>query len=170
MNYDSYGRVVLSSQDLYHLLYQQPEMDLSRFVVEDPESFNASLAELHYDHKKLSKFIHKFEHIEDFDAEQQSHWYMPKSYLELDIAQWCIDQCTTEDQLNRVGEELVLYQNRNLFNLLRYLKYLVDTLRKHNIIWGVGRGSSVASYVLYLIGVHRIDSLRYNLDITEFLK
>ena len=51
-----------------------------------------------------------------------------------------------------------------------FMKYLVDTLRKNNIIWGVGRGSSVASYVLYLLGVHRIDSLYYDLDITEFLK
>jgi DNA polymerase III alpha subunit len=53
---------------------------------------------------------------------------------------------------------------------LFYLKYLVDTLRENKILWGVGRGSSVASYVLYLIGVHKIDSLKYNLDIAEFLK
>jgi DNA polymerase III alpha subunit len=50
------------------------------------------------------------------------------------------------------------------------MKYLVDTLRKNIIVWGVGRGSSVASYILYLIGVHRIDSLYYDLDIAEFLK
>jgi DNA polymerase III alpha subunit len=53
---------------------------------------------------------------------------------------------------------------------LRYLKYLVDTLRKNNVVWGVGRGSSVASYVLFLIGVHRIDSLYYDLNVDEFLK
>ena len=70
----------------------------------------------------------------------------------------------------RCGEELLLYQERDLFNLLRYMKYLVDTMRKNNIVWGVGRGSSVASYVLYLIGIHRIDSIKYNLDINEFLK
>jgi len=48
--------------------------------------------------------------------------------------------------------------------------YFVDTLRKHNILWGVGRGSSVSSYILYLIGIHRIDSIKYNLNIGEFLK
>jgi DNA polymerase III alpha subunit len=57
-----------------------------------------------------------------------------------------------------------------LFDLLRYLKYLVDTLKSNNMIWGVGRGSSVASYVLYLLGVHKIDSMFYDLDITEFLR
>ena len=54
--------------------------------------------------------------------------------------------------------------------LLCYLKYLVDTMREHNIVWGVGRGSSVASYCLYLLGVHKINSIKFELDIKEFLK
>ena len=70
----------------------------------------------------------------------------------------------------RVGEELLLYQERDLFNLLRYLKYLVDLMTEHKLIWGVGRGSSVASFVLYKLGVHRIDSLYYELDPAEFLR
>jgi DNA polymerase III alpha subunit len=57
-----------------------------------------------------------------------------------------------------------------MFSLLQYLKYLVDTMRKNNIVWGVGRGSSVASFVLFLIGIHRINSLYYQLSIDEFLK
>jgi DNA polymerase III alpha subunit len=63
-----------------------------------------------------------------------------------------------------------MYQERNLFDLLRYLKYLVDTMRQNQIIWGVGRGSSLASYVLYLMGIHRIDSMLYELDPAEFLR
>ena len=64
----------------------------------------------------------------------------------------------------------MLFQERNLFDLLRYLKYLVDTLRANHMIWGVGRGSSVASHVLYLLGVHRINSIFYDLDVQEFLR
>ena len=78
--------------------------------------------------------------------------------------------CSTEEQLQRVGQELLMFQDRNLFDLLKFMKYLVDTMRKNNIVWGVGRGSSVASYVLFLIGVHKIDSIYYQLDIEEFLK
>jgi len=88
----------------------------------------------------------------------------------MDIAEYVLGLCRADHELQRVGQELLLYQERNLFDLLRYLKYLVDTLRKNNVVWGVGRGSSVASYVLFLIGVHKIDSLYYNLDIEEFLK
>lgn len=55
-------------------------------------------------------------------------------------------------------------------NLLRFLHYLVNFMKENNIIWGVGRGSSVASYVLFLLGVHKIDSLQYNLNWREFLR
>jgi DNA polymerase III alpha subunit len=74
------------------------------------------------------------------------------------------------EQKVRVTEELTLFAQHNMIPLLKYLKYLVDTMRKNNIVWGVGRGSSVASYCLYLIGVHKIDSIKYSLDIKEFLK
>jgi len=50
------------------------------------------------------------------------------------------------------------------------MKYVVDTLRSNSIVWGVGRGSSVASYVLFIIGVHKIDSVKYKLAINEFFK
>jgi DNA polymerase III alpha subunit len=63
-----------------------------------------------------------------------------------------------------------LFQERNMFDLLRFLVYIVDVMREHDIVWGVGRGSSVASYVLYLIGIHKIDSIFYDLDIEEFLR
>jgi DNA polymerase-3 subunit alpha len=95
---------------------------------------------------------------------------MPDEYKNMDIAAWILGQCSGAAELQRCGEELLMYQERNLFPLLCYLKYLVDTMNAHRIVWGVGRGSSVASFVLYKIGVHRINSLYYDLDIREFLK
>jgi len=78
--------------------------------------------------------------------------------------------CDTEVELQRVGQELLLYQERDLFDLLRYLKYLVDVMKQNQVIWGVGRGSSVASYVLYKLQVHRINSIYYELNVREFLR
>lgn len=108
--------------------------------------------------------------VEAYDRRNQTMWYMPDEYKNLDIAEHVLSLCDTEVELQRVGEELLLYQERDLFDLLRYLKYLVDTMTRHHCIWGVGRGSSVASYVLYKLGVHRIDSLFYQLDAREFLR
>lgn len=110
------------------------------------------------------------ESLEDFDRRLQQTWHMPDSYKSMDIARYILDQCENEEQLQRCGHELLLFQERDLFNLLKFLKYLVDTMTEHRVIWGVGRGSSVASYVLYKLGVHRIDSLYYNLDPAEFLR
>jgi DNA polymerase III alpha subunit len=95
---------------------------------------------------------------------------MPEEYQTFDIAKWLLDQCKHEEEIQRVGKELLMYQKRDLFMLLQYMKYLVDLMREHDIVWGVGRGSSVSSFVLFLIGIHRINSLYYDLDIEEFLK
>ena len=107
---------------------------------------------------------------DEFDNQLQSKWFIPEEYNNMDIAKYILDLCKTDAELQRVGQELILFQERNLFQLLRYCKYLVDTMRKHNVVWGVGRGSSVSSYVMYLLGVHRINSLHYDLSIDEFLK
>ena len=95
---------------------------------------------------------------------------MPDEYKNFDIAKFVLDQCTHDEEMQRVGKELLMYQKRGLFTLLQYMKYLVDLMRENNIVWGVGRGSSVSSFVLFLIGIHRINSLHYDLNIEEFLK
>jgi DNA polymerase III alpha subunit len=95
---------------------------------------------------------------------------MPNEYKTFEIHSWLLQQCKTTEERNRVTEELAAYGSRGMNDLLRYMKYLVDFMRENNIVWGVGRGSSVASYVLYLIGVHRINSIQYDLDWREFLR
>lgn len=172
MIYDKFGRPHTTTDELASMLYQTPTLDLGRFFVDDPDQYNGHVSRLFLDFDKLKKFeaIGDDVTIEQFDAEMQKNWYIPKEYADMDIAQWVLSQCKTEAELQRVGQELLLYQERDAFNLLRYMKYMVDTFRKHNVVWGLGRGSSVASYVLYLIGVHKIDSMFYDLNIEEFLK
>ena len=170
MKYDQYGQTYTTSNELCDLLYKNPKLDISLFQVEDSLEYNRSVAELHAELDLLDSYHDISQTVEEFDRVLQRNWRMPKEYKDLDIAAYVLGLCKEEHELQRVGEELILYQERSLFDLLRYLKYLIDTLRKNNIVWGVGRGSSVASYVLFLIGVHKIDSLYYNLNIDEFLK
>ena len=168
MRTDIYGQFILSENDLCDLYMRDPTRTLQKAYTES----NISLGDILYIEYKpeLIEYIDPKLSIEDFDNNNQSNWYMPNEYKELDIAKFILDQCTDEAELQRAGEELILYQERNMFVLLQYLKYLVDTMRKHNIVWGVGRGSSVASFVLFLLGVHRINSLYYELSIDEFIK
>lgn len=176
MNYDKFGQAYTTEQELCDILYQNPEQDLGKFKLyqSDTQWYNRSNEQYYRPFESIQPYV-PIDYKEDvpvelFDHVQQSNWYMPDEYKTLDVAQWILDQCKTEPELQRVGEELLLYQERDLFNLLRYLKYFVDTMRKNNVVWGLGRGSSVASYVLYLIGVHKINSMYYDLDIGEFLR
>lgn len=170
MNYDNCGNAYTDTRELVDLLYQNPELDLSKFFVIDPDQYNESVRALYADLPELKLYNFTDIDIEKFDQALQEHWHMPDEYKQLDIAKWILDQCKSEPELQRVGQELLLFQERDAFNLLRYLKYLIDTFRTNGIVWGLGRGSSVASYVLYLIGVHKIDSIYYDLPIEEFLK
>lgn len=104
------------------------------------------------------------------DQTRTDIWYMPEEYQSLDIKQHVLGLCRTKEEEQRAEEEFALYEERDLLNLLRLLAYIVSHMRENNILWGVGRGSSVSSYVLYLLGVHKVNSLKYDLDIKEFLK
>jgi DNA polymerase III alpha subunit len=165
MKYNNFGQAYTTTEELCELLYRDPELDVSNFLVEDWDRYNASV-KLTYSDLPAVKEYHPLPPDYDVDAfhkMQQEVWHMPDEYKKLDIAQYVLDLCKTDPELQRVGQELLLYQERDLFNLLRYLKYFVDTMRVNNVLWGLGRGSSVASYVLYLLGVHRINSMYYDL-------
>jgi DNA polymerase III alpha subunit len=172
--FDQFGQLIITSNELVDELYRNPDLKIENFSITDPESYNQSVQKLHLEYPLLKKYLsidYKEElPLELFDHQQQENWRMPEEYKTLDIAQHILDLCSTEAELQRVGQELLLYQERNLFPLLQYLKYFVDTMRKNNVVWGLGRGSSTASYVLFLLGVHKINSLYYDLPIEEFLK
>ena len=172
MKYDNFGQAYTTTNELCDLLYQDPMLDLGLFYVEDWDRYNSAVMQEFADMPLVNAYhpLPPDYSVETFHKTLQSRWQMPPEYRELDIAEHVLSLCKTQPELQRVGKELLLYQERDLFNLLRYLKYFVDTMRANQVVWGLGRGSSVASYVLYLLGVHRINSMYYDLDIQEFLK
>lgn len=170
MKFDRYGQAYTTELELCDMLYQNPDLNLACFYVEDPQQFNRACMDTYSELPLLEGYTPFDISVEEFDQQLQSHWRMPTEYQSLNIAEHVLGLCTTDAELQRVGQELLLYQERDLFDLLRYLKYFVDTMRANQVVWGLGRGSSTASYILYLLGVHRINSLYYDLPIEEFLK
>jgi DNA polymerase III alpha subunit len=169
---NKFGEQIYNETDIVDLLMSgRKPVELNRMFVDNTVNIE-NIAQLvdEFPNWIPHTFTDEPASIIDWDAAQQTQWHMPKEYKDLDIAQHVLSLCGSEAELQRVGEELLLYQQKNLFDLLRYLKYLVDVMTENKIIWGVGRGSSVASFVLYKLKVHRIDSLYYNLDIAEFLR
>ena len=168
---DSYGQIVLNEDDVTDIIMRGVSFeDMRSIITDDTVDIERLVKYVEVLPAVFEKYYKSADSIEHFDTKLQANWRMPQEYKELDIASYILNLCDNEAELQRVGEELLLYQERNLFNLLRYLKYLVDVMRENRVIWGVGRGSSVASFVLYKLGVHRIDSLYYKLSITEFLR
>ena len=107
-------------------------------------------------------------------------WNIPEDYLNIDLEQYLADKLGAEiDDMSyndavirayRVKEELEVYESLDLLPVLRVIIYVINRLCSYKVVWGIGRGSCVASYVLYLIGVHDVDSVLYELDYTDFLR
>ena len=172
MKTDSLGIPIFSNRNLVDMIYSG-HVDKCHVVLCDPsddiEKFNAAMREQYM--PELTKYIPLDVDQKEFDGALQSEWFMPDEYKDVNVYKYVLDKAPVSTYVwQRIQEELYAYEERNMTNLLRYMIYLVDFMRENNIVWGVGRGSSVASYVLYLIGVHRIDSIKYELDWREFLR
>ena len=167
MHLDKYSNPIFNEQDLVDAIYNGYQFCADdTIIVERTESIKQLEEQIGF------KFVSPYEthnNIEDYDKACQKFWFMPRDYCP-NLVEMLYGMCTTPEQTTRVSEELEAFIKHDMMDLLYYLKYLVDTLEENEILWGVGRGSSVASYVLYLIGVHKIDSLAYNLDWREFLR
>jgi len=168
MRLDQYSNPIFNEDDLFEALYKGHKLSSEMFVEPSP---NVKELEGLIEGKFWLALDDYDLPLNEYDSSMQSDWNMPDEYKQMDIEQWLREQCPPWDpQSTRLQEELEAYKARNMLDLLRWLKYFVDTCSKNNIVWGVGRGSSVASYVLFLIGVHSIDPIKYNLDWQEFLR
>ncbi len=171
MEINKYGNVFLTSEELFENIYTNKINNFKNIYSDQTtvDKFNTAKNTNKDNFEFLSVYTNPELSVKEFDLVNQNDWFMPDKYKSMDIEDFLINQCSKENH-QRLIEEIELFRQYNMIDLLRYLKYLVDTMRENNIIWGVGRGSSVASYCLYIIGVHKIDSVKYNLDIKEFLK
>lgn len=166
---NEHGDVIFSEEDAIDLLYTDPDFNISKLYFNDIEKYSASLKELGMDLPVLNT-VPTRQKPELFDKENCKQWYMPEKYYQINVLQWLLDKCQNDEEKMRVQMEYDLFEKKNFIRVLQFLIYFIDTLRANNIVWGVGRGSSVASFCLFLIGVHKINPLLYNLDITEFLR
>ena len=167
MKIDKFNNQIFNDVDIFHLLYQDRADAVPNCLLElSPEIQNlvniAEFIPLYYRESELG--------LADYDKANQDMWFMPQKYFDFDIKSYCLEKCNSVDEKSRVIEEFNEYEKLDMIKVLQWCKYFVDICISNDILWGVGRGSSVSSYVLFLIGIHRIDSLKYQLDWKEFLR
>ncbi|MGZ8924291.1 MAG: hypothetical protein ACXW2E_00275 [Nitrososphaeraceae archaeon] len=105
-------------------------------------------------------------------------WNLPEYYKQLNVYEYVYEKhieltmgMDADEIYNRdvrLTLELKKYIEFNMIDILRTMIYIINTLIDEGVVWGVGRGSSVSSYVLYVIGLHDIDSFKHDLDIADF--
>lgn len=153
----------LKEADLVELLYQGKSGPLT--VANDMlQSYNAGCQALGQEPVFMVKEIP--ESVED----AVTQWNIPDSIAKLDLDVYFAEKVNSVEEAIRVAEELALYRERKMEPMLRFMIHLVNVMQENNIVWGVGRGSSVSSFLLYLVGLHSINSVKYNLDIKEFIR
>jgi len=183
MKTDELGIPRFSNRDLIDMIYSGHADKVHVVLWKEADDVNkCNTARGEQGRRSLQKYIPPEVGHKTFDGACQGEWFMPDEYKKIDVKDYLLEQLRIKGNFKdraraqvsknwyRCMEELDAYEARNMLNLLRYMIYLVEFMRNNDIVWGVGRGSSVASYILYLIGVHRIDSIQYDLDWREFLR
>lgn len=169
MRLDKYSNPIFNEQDLVDALYKGYKFNPADIIFVEERNPNILNFEDVASIRLLEPINSPTLTPDQLDIAYQEQWNMPSEYKGMDIEEFLVSKCP-EQNYERLIEELNEFKTRNMLDLLRWLKYFVDTCEKEGVVWGVGRGSSVASYILYLIGVHSIDPIKYNLDWQEFLR
>lgn len=164
---DEDGNVVYFVDSLIELLYNGVKPDEMLIYPQDDvdvQAFNKFSYENFDDEQySLPKIIKS--HIE-----RQNEWFYPKEYDNIDLQTYFLNMCSNDIEKNRVKTELKIYYEKGFEKFLRNCIYISDKIRENDWVVGCGRGSSCCSYLLYLIKLHLVNPLEYDLDIREFLK
>ena len=171
MNMDCYGNVLLDADNAREVMLRGRDIDGTFFQDPDQaELFNRHSRRLMEGRTMVYPAPPEDMEPDQYHKELSGVWNMPDKYQQLDIAELLLPRATHPGGPERLAQELELFHNRGMIPVLRAMAYLVDTMREHQVVWGVGRGSSVASYTLHLLGINRINPLEFDLDIEEFLR
>lgn len=105
-------------------------------------------------------------------------WKIPDEYHLIDINAFLKQKLDDFLEVNpkaskidyefRLKAELDEIHNRDMTMMIKTIIYVVETLAANREVWGVGRGSSCASLVLFLIGLHKVDPVKYSIPMMEF--
>lgn len=170
-NIDEYGRVVLSVDEALDAMLQGDT--LSHFYIDDSEEHEQYVNSCKTFGEE-SVDIFRLEYIrqspDDYLKSRAKRWLIPKEYQKIDVLEYLLERCKTDEEVRRVALEVSEFVDREQLIILNLMIYLVEVMRQNKIVWGVGRGSSVACFCLYLIGINKINPLEYDIDYEEFFK
>ena len=131
---NEHGDVIFTEDDAIDLLYTNPDFDISKLFFEDTAKYDAALKELGLDLPTIRNTPER-ESLAEFDHKNREQWHMPESYYQINVLQWLLERCQTDEERMRVQLEYDLFEKKKFIKVLQFLIYFVDTLRANNIVW-----------------------------------
>jgi len=168
------GKVIFDSQKICSLLLRKKKLtDLHMFDNVEKVKFVRTCENLGIDINM--NFIEEVVH--DYTDEEielrRNTLLIPEKYKSLtleDMKKILLKKVKTKEEISRVEKEFEMAKRCNMENFLKILFYLSDVIKENKLVIGVGRGSSVSLYILYLLGLHKVNSILYDLNPNEFFK
>lgn len=168
---NEYGQVVLSTEQMIDMMLQ--EGVINNVIISDDDEvakYEKFSAKFYKEYNSIKRAIPIKVTPTQYFNDLSTKWIIPEKYYEYDIVTILSSRCKSDVELERLVIELREFIKRDQVKIILAMFYLVDWLRENKIVWGVGRGSSVASFVLYLIGINRINPIDFDIDLSEFFK
>jgi len=151
---DMFGQQVYSENDLRGL-FLKTRRTIAELGREKHSIFTFPLNNrpelLCYEYKDIS--------VEAFDESNQNTWHLTEEYKNFDIAKFVLNQCTQMMNFNVLEWNCYCSVTRHVHATKIFKISSRRNARKIILFWDMALGSSVASFVLFLIGVLRINSL-----------
>ena len=103
-------------------------------------------------------------------------WPTPEPWKSDNLVEFCLNRLARlglafEDRyIVRLAQEIAEIEEREMEGFIRHVWYVTADMDRRKVVRGVGRGSSCASLVLFLLGVHLVDPVLYDVPMTEFFK
>lgn len=160
------GEYTLTHEGIYDLILSGSELE------------DIKVTQIDHEIKRFSKLtgIEFIEKTKPDYTKIDDTFNIPESYKNINLGKYMLNKLkerkgrTTKVHILRIKEELDLFVEKGMEDVLRLAIYIVDTLREKDVVWGPGRGSACCSFLLYLIELHDIDSVNFELDVNEFLR
>ncbi len=132
-------------------------------------------------HNKLSKVEKRIRVVEADDKPGEIEpwryeWPTPEPFKSANLLETCARRLNKrsfafEDvYVIRLAQEIAEIDEREMEGFIRHVWYITADMDARKVVRGVGRGSSCASLVLFLLGVHHVDPVLYDIPFTEFFK
>lgn len=80
------------------------------------------------------------------------------------------DDVNDIDHQKRFIAELDFFIDNGLQSLIIKMYDMIEQFKQEKVVWGVGRGSSCACYIFYLLDIHDINPIKFDIPFKEFSK